>query len=354
MRELFDVKGRPLYGQAEPLRLGRLADADVALYIGERFARTAERRRCPRRHCSRPRAVTLSGRCCSLIASGTRSRRERPPTRTSGRRALSRTMEPGRGRSSTRSGAASRRRAAGAAGSSALFPEAPYGARAARRVDLKKAAPTRGSLAPGEGRAGGGRGRRTVSSIRSSSSGSRDVQSGTPGRPLMHRSELTVDLGAVRRNARTLLRVLEGGQLWAVVKAERLRPRRGRRRRRGARRRARRRSASRPSPRRSSCAREFPLARILVLGPRPRAARSREAREARLELAVWDEEIPEGLPRAPEARHRHGPLGPLRAAEAVGRRGRPDDPPRHRRLRPDLRRASRSSASGRRPSLMPT
>src|SRR5215211_2622293 len=35
----------------------------------------------------------------------------------------------------------------------------------------------------------------------------------------MHRSELTVDLGAVRRNARTLLRVLEGAQLWAVVKA---------------------------------------------------------------------------------------------------------------------------------------
>src|SRR5438552_4037212 len=35
----------------------------------------------------------------------------------------------------------------------------------------------------------------------------------------MHRSELTVDLGAVRRNARTLLRVLDGSQLWAVVKA---------------------------------------------------------------------------------------------------------------------------------------
>jgi hypothetical protein len=40
MRELFDVKGRPLYGQAEPLRLGRLADADVAAYIRDRFART--------------------------------------------------------------------------------------------------------------------------------------------------------------------------------------------------------------------------------------------------------------------------------------------------------------------------
>jgi alanine racemase len=34
------------------------------------------------------------------------------------------------------------------------------------------------------------------------------------------RSELTVDLGAVRRNARTLLRALEGAELWAVVKAD--------------------------------------------------------------------------------------------------------------------------------------
>ena len=35
----------------------------------------------------------------------------------------------------------------------------------------------------------------------------------------MHRSELTVDLAALRRNARTLLRALEGAELWAVVKA---------------------------------------------------------------------------------------------------------------------------------------
>jgi alanine racemase len=36
----------------------------------------------------------------------------------------------------------------------------------------------------------------------------------------MHRSELTVDLGALRRNVRTLLRALEGAELWAVVKAD--------------------------------------------------------------------------------------------------------------------------------------
>jgi alanine racemase len=36
----------------------------------------------------------------------------------------------------------------------------------------------------------------------------------------VHRSELTVDLGALRRNVRILVRVLEGAELWAVVKAD--------------------------------------------------------------------------------------------------------------------------------------
>jgi alanine racemase len=36
----------------------------------------------------------------------------------------------------------------------------------------------------------------------------------------MHRSELTIDLGAIRRNAATLLRALGGSELWAVVKAD--------------------------------------------------------------------------------------------------------------------------------------
>src|SRR3979490_1292326 len=35
----------------------------------------------------------------------------------------------------------------------------------------------------------------------------------------MHRSELTIDLAALRRNARTLLAALAGSELWAVVKA---------------------------------------------------------------------------------------------------------------------------------------
>ena len=37
MRELFEDRERPLYGQAVPLRLERLADADIAAYIVDRF-----------------------------------------------------------------------------------------------------------------------------------------------------------------------------------------------------------------------------------------------------------------------------------------------------------------------------
>src|SRR5829696_5934963 len=109
----------------------------------------------------------------------------------------------------------------------------------------------------------------------------------------MHRSEITIDLGAVRRNARRLLEVLEGAALWAVVKADgyghgavdvagvvlaegatalcvatvteglELRA-------------------------------EFSGVRILVMGP----SVGREislAREADLELAVWELPVPEGV-----------------------------------------------------------
>ncbi|MFL5947463.1 MAG: AAA family ATPase [Gaiellaceae bacterium] len=40
MRELFENGDRPLYGQAVPMRLGRLADADIAEYIVARFRET--------------------------------------------------------------------------------------------------------------------------------------------------------------------------------------------------------------------------------------------------------------------------------------------------------------------------
>ena len=37
MRLLFETKDRPLYGSAVPMRLGRLADADIAAYVAARF-----------------------------------------------------------------------------------------------------------------------------------------------------------------------------------------------------------------------------------------------------------------------------------------------------------------------------
>jgi hypothetical protein len=37
MRQLFEERERPLYGQAVPMRLGRLGDGDIAAYVSERF-----------------------------------------------------------------------------------------------------------------------------------------------------------------------------------------------------------------------------------------------------------------------------------------------------------------------------
>jgi alanine racemase len=108
------------------------------------------------------------------------------------------------------------------------------------------------------------------------------------------RSELTIKVGAVRRNAQTLVRALAGSELWAVVKAdgyghgavdcgaaalaggakalcvatvgEALRVREG-----------------------------LPSARIIVLGPTADVDVAR-AREARLELTIAEPDIPESIP----------------------------------------------------------
>jgi hypothetical protein len=40
MRRLFEERERPLYGQAVPMKLGRLADADIAAYVADRFRST--------------------------------------------------------------------------------------------------------------------------------------------------------------------------------------------------------------------------------------------------------------------------------------------------------------------------
>jgi alanine racemase len=110
----------------------------------------------------------------------------------------------------------------------------------------------------------------------------------------MHRSEITVDLGALRRNVRTLRRTLDGPHLWAVVKANGYGH--------GAVDVA---GAALGAGATALCVAtipeglalrsEFRAERILVMGP---AASNREvalARDARLELAIADGEIPEGV-----------------------------------------------------------
>ena len=110
----------------------------------------------------------------------------------------------------------------------------------------------------------------------------------------MHRSELTVDLGAIRRNAANLIRALAGAELWAVVKANAYGH--------GAVDVA---GAALGAGAGALCVvtvpealelrQEFPAARILVMGPAlPREVA--QAREAGLELTVADAAIPDEVP----------------------------------------------------------
>jgi alanine racemase len=111
----------------------------------------------------------------------------------------------------------------------------------------------------------------------------------------MGRSELTIDLAAVRRNAKTVLAALAGAELWAVVKANGYGH--GAASVAGAALHA---GASglctATVPEALALRGEFPTTRILVMGP----AFGREiaqAREARLELAaLGDTSLPEGIP----------------------------------------------------------
>ena len=109
----------------------------------------------------------------------------------------------------------------------------------------------------------------------------------------MHRSEITIDLGAIRHNARRLLEVLEGAELWAVVKANGYGH--------GASDVAR---AALEAGASALCVvtvvegvelrRELPEARIIVMCPTDEIA---EAREAGLELVIsGGGEIPDEIP----------------------------------------------------------
>ena len=109
----------------------------------------------------------------------------------------------------------------------------------------------------------------------------------------MSRSDVTVDLGAIRRNARRLLRALEGAELWAVVKADGYGH--------GA---ADAGAAALGAGATALCVATVPeglalrralgSVRVLVMGPAS-SLEITEAREAGLELAIGDGEVPEGV-----------------------------------------------------------
>jgi alanine racemase len=107
------------------------------------------------------------------------------------------------------------------------------------------------------------------------------------------RSEITIDLGAIRHNARRLLEALEGAELWAVVKANGYGH--------GATDVARAALEAGASalcvvtvPEAVELRRELPEARIIVMCPTDEVA---EARESRLELVISVAgEIAEGVP----------------------------------------------------------
>jgi alanine racemase len=108
----------------------------------------------------------------------------------------------------------------------------------------------------------------------------------------VHRSEITIDLGAIRHNARRLLELLDGAELWAVVKANGYGH--------GATEVAR---AALEAGASALCVvtvaegvelrRELLEARIIVMCPTDELA---EARQARLELVISGGELPADIP----------------------------------------------------------
>src|SRR3954447_2714244 len=128
-------------------------------------------------------------------------------------------------------------------------------------------------------------------SARSGGSSRRTLSRRCPTRSM--RSDVVIHLGAVRRNVRTLLRSLNGAELWAVVKANAYGH--------GA---VDVSSAALGAGAKALCVAtvgealelrpEFPGVRILVMGP----ATNREiaaAREAAVELVIAGDEVPEGV-----------------------------------------------------------
>src|SRR3954451_242081 len=110
----------------------------------------------------------------------------------------------------------------------------------------------------------------------------------------MHRSELQIDLAALRRNVRTLTHALAGSELWAVVKANAYGH--------GVADVA---GAALGAGATALCVatvsealglrRDFPMARIIVMGPTANHREIAQARDAALELVISTNEIPDGV-----------------------------------------------------------
>jgi alanine racemase len=111
----------------------------------------------------------------------------------------------------------------------------------------------------------------------------------------VHRSEITIDLGAIRDNTRRLLDVLDGAELWAVVKANGYGHGAGDVAR-----------AALDAGATALCVATVdeglelrygePDARILIMGPPSEPREVAAARDARLELVVSGGEIPSDVP----------------------------------------------------------
>ena len=145
MRGLFEDRERPLYGQAVPMRLARLADPDIAAYIIARFRETgrsvgdALNPLLGSAQGHPQRAMLLAHRLWEEVA-------PRPPRRSRTGRVPTPPRSPSSSRSSTRTGAGSRRTRRRRCAPSSPAPGSPFQKTRARATrPCRRAPPVRPS-----------------------------------------------------------------------------------------------------------------------------------------------------------------------------------------------------------------